>query len=53
MLRPEHKRELAIDSMASWALEGMEPDRETVEDINAYVDGRITLAESIEKSKQL
>jgi hypothetical protein len=25
--------------MASWALEGMKPDRETIADINAYLEG--------------
>jgi hypothetical protein len=53
MLTKEQTRELANDTMASWALEGMEPDRETVEDINSYLDGRMTLGEFIEKSKNL
>ncbi|WP_417219596.1 antitoxin VbhA family protein [Arthrobacter sp.] len=51
MLNSQQKRELTIDTMASWALEGMKPDRETVEDINSYLDGRLTLHEFIEKSK--
>ncbi|WP_166785349.1 MULTISPECIES: antitoxin VbhA family protein [unclassified Cryobacterium] len=51
MLTNDQKRELTIDTMASWALDGMEPDRETVEDINSYLDGRMTLEEFIEKSK--
>ena len=37
--------------MASWALDGLLPDRQTVEDINAYVEGEVTLEEFIEKSK--
>jgi hypothetical protein len=53
MLTKNQKRELTIDTMASWALEGMEPDRETVEDFNSYLDGRMTLEEFIEKSKTL
>ncbi len=53
MLSKEQRRELSIDTMASWALEGMEPDRETVEDINAFIDGRMTREEFIAKSKAL
>ena len=53
MLTKEQKRELTIDTMASWALEGMEPNRETVEDVNAYIEGRMTLDAFIEKSKAL
>ncbi|WP_205754512.1 antitoxin VbhA family protein [Arthrobacter sp. CAU 1506] len=53
VLNSQQKRELTIDTMASWALEGMKPDRETVEDINSYIDGHMTLHEFIEKSKTL
>lgn len=53
MLTKDQKRELSIDTMASWALEGMEPNRQTVEDINSYIDGRMTLEEFIAKSKAL
>jgi hypothetical protein len=53
MLTNDQKRELAIDTMASWALEGMTPDRETVEDINSYLEGSMTLDAFIEKSKAL
>lgn len=51
MLTDQQKRELTIDTMASWALEGMEPDRSTVDDINAYLAGQMTREEFIEKSK--
>lgn len=50
MLSSQQRRELTIDTMASWALEGMEPDRETVGAINAYLDGRMTLEELIAKA---
>lgn len=50
MLTDQRRRELTIDTMASWALEGMKPDRNTVDDINAYLDGRMTREEFIEKS---
>lgn len=36
VLSPERKRELTIDTRASWALEGMEPTREIVENNNAF-----------------
>lgn len=35
-------RDLAIDTMASWALEGMQPTRRTIDDIRELVDGAIT-----------
>jgi hypothetical protein len=53
MLTSQRKRELTIDTMASWALEGMEPDRETVEDINSFLVDRMTLEEFIAKSKHI
>lgn len=53
MLNNQQKRELAIDTMASWALGGMQPDRDTVEDLNTYLGGGMTLEEFIEKSKAL
>ncbi|WP_346960548.1 hypothetical protein [uncultured Arthrobacter sp.] len=37
--------------MASWALEGMEPDRQTVENINAYLRGEVTMEEYLRKLK--
>lgn len=53
VLTDKQKRELTIDTMASWALEGLEPDPDTVEDINSYLNGSMTLHEFIEKSKAL
>lgn len=53
LLTSQQRRELAIDTMASWALEGMKPNRETVKDINSYLDGGMTLEEFIAKSKAL
>ena len=38
-------KDLAIDTMASWALEGMEPTRNTVIDIAELVSGKITAEE--------
>jgi hypothetical protein len=46
-------RELTIDTMTSWALEGMEPDAETVKDINAFIDGSMSAEEFVAKSKAL
>lgn len=39
----EQKPEFAIDTMASWTLEGMTPDRETLWDLSVYIDGSVTL----------
>ncbi|MDJ0356060.1 antitoxin VbhA family protein [Paenarthrobacter sp. PH39-S1] len=51
VLSPERKRELTIDTMASWALEGMQPTRQTVENINAYLRGEVTMDEYLRKLK--
>ena len=53
MLTNQQKRELTIDTMASWALENMKPDSKTVADLNSYLDDGMTLEEFIEKSKAL
>ncbi|MDF9752805.1 antitoxin VbhA family protein [Arthrobacter sp. ES3-54] len=50
-LSPERKRELTIDTMASWALDGMHPTRQTVENINAYLRGEVTMDEYLRKLK--
>lgn len=50
-LTSEEKRELTIDTMASWALEGMQPTRQAVERINAYIRGEITIEEYLRKLK--
>jgi hypothetical protein len=49
-LSKERERELTIDTMASWALDGMQPDPETIAAINAYLTGQITREEFIRKS---
>ncbi|MDF2990071.1 MAG: hypothetical protein K0S37_585 [Microbacterium sp.] len=46
------RRELVIDTMASWALEDMEPTPEMVEDIALYVEGKISTSEIIAKVKR-
>lgn len=46
-------RDLVIDTMASWALEGMEPDQQTLEDINALVAGVITAEEFQRRTQAL
>jgi hypothetical protein len=51
VLTPEQKRELTIDTMASWALDGMHPTRQTVENINAYLRGEVTMNEYLQKLK--
>jgi hypothetical protein len=50
MLTKQQERELVIDTMASWALEGMEPDPETIADINSYLAGQLSRDEFIRKS---
>ncbi|MFJ5862466.1 antitoxin VbhA family protein [Pseudarthrobacter sp. NPDC092439] len=52
VLTPEQKRELTIDTMASWALSGLEPNREIVENINAFVNGDMTAGEYLQKIRE-
>ena len=52
VLTPEQKRELTIDIMASWALDGLHPTRETVENINAFLASGLTASEYIQKLKE-
>lgn len=51
VLTLEQKRELTIDTMASWALEGMQPTQQAVENINAYLRGEVTMEEYLRKLK--
>jgi hypothetical protein len=51
VLTPEQKRELTIDTMASWALDGMHPTRQTIENINAYLRSGLTASEYLRKLK--
>jgi hypothetical protein len=51
VLTPEQKRELTIDTMASWALDGLHPTPEIVERINAYLRGEVTMDEYLRKLK--
>lgn len=52
VLTPEQKRELTIDTMASWALDGLHPARETVESINEFLASGLTAGQYIEKLKE-
>ena len=51
-LTPEQLRELTIDTMASWALDGLYPTRETVESINEFLASGLTPGQYIEKLKE-
>lgn len=50
---PPPRRDLIEDTMASWALEGMEPTASTLEDLQAVADGRMTLEEFHHKTRVL
>ncbi|WP_442545226.1 hypothetical protein ACSBOX_05990 [Arthrobacter sp. KN11-1C] len=52
VLTPEQKRELTIDTMASWALDGLRPDRQTVEEINAFLQSGLSAGEYLLKLKE-
>lgn len=45
------RRESAIDIMASWALEGMEPTPEVLTRIRSYVDGTVNLEDAIAQAR--
>ena len=47
------RRELAIDTMASWALEGLEPDAATLSDIRELVEGRMTREDFLRRTRAL
>lgn len=47
----EGRRALAIDTMASWAMEGMEPDERSLDSIRGYVDGELTIADLLERAR--
>ncbi|MBE7700047.1 antitoxin VbhA family protein [Oerskovia sp. Sa1BUA8] len=47
----ERRRDLAIDTMASWAMEGMEPDERSLDSIRGYVDGKLTIADLLERAR--
>ena len=52
VLTPEQLRELTIDTMASWALDGLYPTRESVESINEFLASGLTPGQYIEKLKE-
>jgi len=48
---PEGRRESAIDIMASWGLDGLQPSPRALSDIRDYVVGRLTIEEMIANVK--
>lgn len=52
ILTAEQKRELTIDTMASWALSGLQPNRAILENINAFLNGDMTESEYLQKIKE-
>jgi hypothetical protein len=46
-----NRRETTIDTMASWALGGMEPSPQVLDGIRAYVDGTVTLDEALANAR--
>jgi len=52
VLTPKQLRELTIDTMASWALDGTYPTRETVESINEFLASGLTAGQYIEQLKE-
>lgn len=52
VLAPEQQRELTIDTMASWALDGLYPTRETVASIHEFLASGLTASQYIQKFKE-
>lgn len=51
MLSNQQKRELTVDTMASWALEGMKPEPETLDRLRSFASGAVSLDEAIDRAK--
>ena len=46
------RHDLVTDTMASWALEGLEPDPAVQKRVQSYVDGDATIEELIDQAKR-
>ncbi|KAA0960717.1 hypothetical protein FQ142_07435 [Microbacterium sp. ANT_H45B] len=44
------RQDLAADTVASWALEGLEPDSAVLERVQSYVEGEVVIEELIEQA---
>ncbi|KJL48177.1 hypothetical protein RS84_01808 [Microbacterium hydrocarbonoxydans] len=51
MLSNQQKRDLTVDTMGSWALEGMKPEPDTLDRLRSFVIGAVTLDEAIDRAK--
>lgn len=47
----ERRRALAIDTMASWAMEGLEPDERSLDAIRGYVEGNLSIEDLLERAR--
>ena len=52
VLTPEQERELTIDIMASWALDGKYPSPANIESINEFLSSGLTADQYIQKLKK-
>lgn len=48
----DEREQLAIDTMASWALDGLQPPPGFVDEVSEWVEGRVTLDEWIERTRR-
>jgi len=46
------QRELVLDTMGSWALEGMKPTSEALDRIRAFADGHISVEDAIKQARE-
>ncbi|WP_425839921.1 antitoxin VbhA family protein [Microbacterium sp. PA5] len=49
----EERERLAVDTMASWALDGLNPPPGFADEIREWVDGRVTIDEWIERTRRI
>ena len=48
----DEREQLAIDTMASWALDGLQPPPGFVDEVREWVEGRVTLDEWIARTRR-
>jgi len=51
-LSRDELRQMSIDIMGSWALEGLEPDDEIIGLVKDYIEGRVTHDDLLAQAKQ-
>jgi len=48
----DEREQLVIDTMASWALDGLQPPPGFVDEVREWVEGRVTIDEWMERTRR-